>query len=58
MGGFIAVCVGLGPGLFFNPILIQLGMNPAVASGTGMYMTFYTTLAATIIVIFFKKIYL
>ena len=42
---------GLGPGLIFNSMLVQLDMHPAVASATGMYCTMFTTLASTLIVL-------
>lgn len=45
---FFAAMSGVGPGLIFNSFLIQLDIHPAVASATGMYMTMFTTAAATI----------
>lgn len=45
---FFATMSGLSPGLIFNSFLIQLDIHPAVASATGMYMTMFTTAAATI----------
>ena len=46
-----ASLAGLGPGIVFNSMLVQLDMHPAVASATGMYCTMFTTLACTLIVI-------
>jgi len=45
---FLAGMSGVGPGVIFNSFLILLDIHPAVASATGMYMTMFTTLAATI----------
>ena len=61
--GAIAFCVallaaacGIGPGLIFNPVLIQLDSHASVASATGMYLTLFTTLASTINMFIFKSI--
>ena len=43
-----AGATGIGPGLIFNSLLVQLDMHPASASATGMYCTLFTSLAATI----------
>ena len=47
---------GIGPGLLFNAVMIQLDMHPDVASATGMYLTMYTTIAATINVLINQKL--
>lgn len=39
---------GIGPGAAFVPLLIVLGVHPMVASSTGMYLTTFTTLSASI----------
>ena len=46
-----ASLAGLGPGIVFNSMLVQLDMHPAVASATGMYCTMLATLASTLIVL-------
>jgi uncharacterized membrane protein YfcA len=56
-GGLIAGGLGIGAGLIFNPIMIQLGIHPTVASATGMYMVMYTTMASTMVVILLNKLY-
>lgn len=48
VGAFLATACGLSPGAIFFPVMIQLNMHSAVASSTGMYLTMYTTIAATI----------
>ena len=55
-GAFLAASVGLGPGSVFNPVMVQLNMHYAVASSTGMYLTMFTALAATINMLIFKRI--
>ena len=47
-GAFFAALCGIGPGLIFNSVLISFDMHPAAASATGMYLTLWTTLAASI----------
>ena len=55
-GAFLATAVGLGPGAVFVPVLVQLDMHSGVASSTGMYLTMFTALAATINMIVFNAI--
>mmetsp|Transcript_18582 Transcript_18582/g.25688 ORF Transcript_18582/g.25688 Transcript_18582/m.25688 type:complete len:139 (+) Transcript_18582:302-718(+) len=51
LGGLAAGAFGVGPGLIFNPIMIAIGLHPAAASATGMYMVIYSTCAASIVAI-------
>ena len=53
---FFAAMSGVGPGLIFNSFMIQIDMTPAVGSATGMYMTMFTTMAATINLLFNDKL--
>jgi len=53
---FFSGVAGLGPGLIFNSVLVQLDMHPAVASATGMYCTMFTTLAGTINILINKQL--
>ena len=48
VGAFAAAFSGAGPGTVFVPYLVVIGVNPGVATSTGMYLTFYTTLSASI----------
>ena len=48
-GAMIGATVGIGTGSIFNPVLISLDLHPAVGSATGMYLTMFTTLSATIV---------
>ena len=54
-GSFIVAFCGIGPGAIFNIYLYYCDLDPMVASSTGMYLTFFTTLVASIQGIFFKK---
>lgn len=57
-GAAAAAFCGVGPGFIFGPILVLIGIEAQVATATGMYVTMFTCLSATISVIIFKKIYL
>jgi len=48
IGGLVSSSVGLGGGAIFNPMLLSLGIPPAVASATGMYMIIFSTAASTL----------
>ncbi len=48
LGGLISTTVGIGGGMIFNPILLNLGMPAKVSSATGMYMIMYAKLASSI----------
>ena len=45
-GGWVAGCVGLGGGAIYNPMLISLGVPPAVSSATGLYLVFFSKVAS------------
>lgn len=55
-GSIFASFSGLGPGMLFCPTLIMIGIESRVATATGMYVTMFLTLSATIQMIIFKKI--
>lgn len=55
-GSMAAAFCGIGPGFIFAPLLVMIGMEPTVATSTGMYVTMFTTLSSSIQVIIFKKI--
>ena len=42
----VSGCIGLGGGAIYNPILITLGVPPSVSSATGLYLVFYSKVAA------------
>ena len=50
IGAFISAFCGIGGGMIFCPILIILGIESQVASASGMYITLFTSLSSTIIV--------
>ena len=53
---FIPIILGSGPGLFVMTALFYFDLNPASASGTGMYLTMFTTISATVTAVIFKQI--
>ena len=57
-GSFAAAFCGIGPGAIFVPVLVIIGIQSTVATSTGMYVTMFTALAASLQSIIFKKIML
>jgi uncharacterized membrane protein YfcA len=53
LGGWVSGALGLGGGAIFNPLLLSLGVPPAVASSTGMYMIMFSTAGSSITYIVF-----
>jgi uncharacterized membrane protein YfcA len=49
LGGWVAGALGLGGGSIYNPALLSLGVNPRVASSTGMYLVLFTAINATVV---------
>lgn len=48
--------LGLGGGAIFNPLLLSLGVQPSVASATGMYMILFSTSGSSVIYIIHKML--
>jgi len=55
-GSSLGSCCGTGTGYIFNPVLVATGIDPAVASATGMYLTLFVTLSATIVMAIFGMV--
>lgn len=53
LGGWVSGALGLGGGAIFNPLLLSMGVPPAVASSTGMYMIMFSTAGSSITYIVF-----
>ena len=53
---FLSTTVGLGPAVAIQPMLVQLDLNAATASATGMYLTMFTAGCATITMIVFQRL--
>ena len=53
MGGWVSGALGLGGGAIFNPLLLSMGVPPAVASSTGIYMIMFSTAGSSITFIVF-----
>jgi uncharacterized membrane protein YfcA len=51
-GSWIGVTFGLGGGIVFNPIQIEMGVNPIVASSSSMYMIMLATFSSTVMYIY------
>lgn len=47
--GVLAGALGLGGGVIYNPLFLELGIDPQVASSTGMYLVMLTSLTNTIL---------
>jgi hypothetical protein len=56
LGGFMSGSLGLGGGTIFNPILLSLGVQPSVASATGMYMVLFSTSGSSFIYIIYRTL--
>ena len=48
VGGLVGA-MGLGGAIVFNPVLLNLGVIPAVCASTGMYLIMYSQAANTLI---------
>lgn len=51
LGGWVSGALGQGGGSIFNPVLLSMGVPPAVASSTGMYMIMFSTAGSSIVYI-------
>lgn len=49
IAGLISGGLGLGGGVIYNPLFLELGISPTVASATGMYLVMFGTLTNTIL---------
>ncbi|CDW86733.1 UNKNOWN [Stylonychia lemnae] len=58
IGGLVSGAFGLGGGTIFNPLLLSLGVPPAVASSTGMYMILFSNLGSSITFMVYKTLQL
>ena len=47
-GGILAAIVGIGGGVVYSPLLLELGIPPKVASSTAMMLVLYTSLSNVI----------
>lgn len=47
-GGLLAAVVGIGGGVVYSPLFLELGIPPKSASATAMFLVLYTSLANTI----------
>jgi uncharacterized membrane protein YfcA len=55
--GIISGALGLGGGVIFNPLFLELGLHPQVASATGMYLVMFGTLSNSALYALGKQLY-
>ena len=48
LGGMLAAIVGIGGGVIYSPLLLELGIPPKVASSTAMMLVLYTSMSNVI----------
>lgn len=56
IGGWVSGALGLGGGAIFNPVLLSMGIPPAVSGATGMYLVMFTTFGSSITYIILKQL--
>ena len=44
--------LGIGGGTIYNPLLIELGKHPLVATSSGMFIVMITSISTTVLFIF------
>ena len=54
LAGGITGALGLGGGIAYNPVLLDLGFSPQVVSATSMYMIMFGALSSTLTFHWFK----
>ena len=55
MGGMVNA-FGLGGGVIFNPMFIEMGLCPQAVTATGMYMILFSATSTTIAQIYYGTI--
>lgn len=48
IAGILASVVGLGGGIIYTPLLLELGVHPKVTSSTSLLLVLYTSLSNSI----------
>ena len=48
IGGLMTGCLGIGGATVYNPMMIEMGKNPQVASATGMYIVMIGSTVSTL----------
>lgn len=56
IAGILSGSVGIGGGLIKVPILVELGLAPSIASGTGSLMVFFTSLSSVLQFLFLGRL--
>lgn len=56
LGGWVSGALGIGGGNIFNPLMVSLGVPPATATATSMYMITFSSGGATLTYIIYGLI--
>lgn len=48
VGSTIAIAVGVGGSIIFNPLLLSMGVSPIVSSATALYLVMFNTFVSSI----------
>ena len=48
IGSTIAIAVGVGGSIIFNPLLLSLGISPTVSSATALYLVMFNTFVSSV----------
>lgn len=48
IGSTIAIAVGVGGSIIFNPLLLSMGISPIVSSATSLYLVMFNTFVSSI----------
>mmetsp|Transcript_17900 Transcript_17900/g.27679 ORF Transcript_17900/g.27679 Transcript_17900/m.27679 type:complete len:240 (-) Transcript_17900:13-732(-) len=57
-GGWVAGALGLGGGVIFNPLLLQMGVPPRVSSATGLYLVLFSKISTCVLYFIFGELLL
>jgi hypothetical protein len=56
VAGLVSGGLGLGGGSIFNPVLLGMGIPPAVSSATGMYLVMFTAFGSSVTYLILKTL--
>ena len=48
IGSTIAIAVGVGGSIIFNPLLLSMGVSPIVSSATSLYLVMFNTFVSSV----------
>ena len=56
IGGLVSGAFGLGGGIIYNPLFLGLGLPPAVASATGMFMVMFSNFGSSLTYLVYRTL--